>query len=63
MWLKCIGVVSGVGVVVRRYNYRFPRITYPYSACISSIFAAAASLNLLNFKFLLCSCLCYFCAI
>ena len=26
MWL--------VGVVVRRYNYRFPHTTYPYSSCI-----------------------------
>ena len=49
MWLKYIGVVSGVGVVVRRYNYRCPRINYPYSACISSVFAAAASLILFNF--------------
>ena len=28
MWLECIGVVSGVGVFVRTYNYRFPHITY-----------------------------------
>ena len=26
MWL--------VAVVVRRYKYRFPHITYPYSSCI-----------------------------
>ena len=25
-----------VGVVVRRYIYRFPHITYPYSSCICS---------------------------
>ena len=25
-----------VGVVVRRYVYRFPHITYPYSSCICS---------------------------
>ena len=39
------GVASGsgwnlwvwlVGVVVRRYIYRFPHITYPYSSCICS---------------------------
>ena len=44
-----------MGGGVRRYN-RYPHnITYPYySTCIS--FFAAASL-------LLCSCLCYFCAI
>ena len=40
-----------VGVVARRYIYtnRFPHITYPYSTCISSIFAAA-SLLLCSFK-------------
>ena len=40
-----VGVASGsgwnlwvwlVGVVVRRYIYRFPHITYPYSSCICS---------------------------
>ena len=25
-----------VGVVVRRYTYIFPQITYPYSSCICS---------------------------
>ena len=38
-----VGVASGsgwnlwvclLGVVVRRYNYRFPHTTYPYSSCI-----------------------------
>ena len=41
------GVVSGsrwnlwvwlVGVVVRRYNYRFPHTNYHYSSCICSFF-------------------------
>ena len=40
-----VGVVSGsglnlwvwlLGVVVRRYIYRFPHTTYPYSSCIRS---------------------------
>ena len=40
-----VGVASGsgwnlwvwlLGVVVRRYNYRFPHTTYPYSSCICS---------------------------
>ena len=40
-----VGVASGsgwnlwvwlLGVVVRRYIYRFPHTTYPYSACICS---------------------------
>ena len=30
MWL--------VGVVIRRYVYRFPHTTYPYSSCICSFF-------------------------
>ena len=43
-----MGVASGcgeqeAGVVVRRYNYRFPH-TYPYSSCIIMFFFAAASL-------------------
>ena len=42
---KEAGVASGsgwnlwmwlLGVVVRRYNYRFPHTTYPYSSCICS---------------------------
>ena len=28
--------VESMGVVVRRYNYRLPHITYPYSSCICS---------------------------
>ena len=40
-----VGVASGsgwnlwvwlLGVVVRRYIYRFPHTTYPYSSCICS---------------------------
>ena len=40
-----VGVASGsgwnlwawlLGVVVRRYVYRFPHTTYPYSSCICS---------------------------
>ena len=27
-----------VGVVVRRYIYRFPHITYPYFSCIATAF-------------------------
>ena len=30
--------------------YRFPHITYPYSSCICSFFAAAASLLFCSFK-------------
>ena len=42
---QVVGVASGsgwnlwlwlLGVVVRRYNYRFPHTTYPYSSCICS---------------------------
>ena len=39
-----------VVVVVRRYIYRFPHITYPYSSCIYMLFFAAASLLLHFFK-------------
>ena len=51
-WVECMGVVSRrwvwlvrvggiyrcglLGVVVRRYIYRFPHTTYPYSSCICS---------------------------
>ena len=47
------GVASGsgwnlwvwlLGVVVRRYIYRFPHTTYPYISCISFFFAAASLL-------------------
>ena len=42
VWLECIGVVSGWCC---KEVYRFPRnITYPYSTCISSFFAAASLL-------------------
>ena len=34
MWVESMGVI--VGVVVRRYIYIFPHITYPYSSCICS---------------------------
>ena len=33
-----------LGVVVRRFNYRFPHTTYPYSSCIYLFFFTAASL-------------------
>ena len=51
-----VGVASGsgwnlwvwlLGVVVRRYIYRFPHTTYPYSSCIC--FFAAASLLFVHF--------------
>ena len=38
-----------VGVVVRRYIYRFPHITYPYSSCIYLFLFAAASLLFVHF--------------
>ena len=31
-----------MGVLVKRYIYRFPHTTYPYSSCICSFFAAAS---------------------
>ena len=46
VWLECIVVVSGCCKEV----YRFPHITYPYSTCISSFFAAASLLLCLYFK-------------
>ena len=59
VWLECIGVVSGCCC---KEVYRFPHnITYPYSTCISSFFAAASlllcSFVKMFFRF------CYFCAI
>ena len=36
-----MGVASGCGC---KEVYRFPHITYPYSSCICSFFAAAALL-------------------
>ena len=51
-----------MGVAVRRYiDILIIIITFPYSTCIGS-FLAAASL-LLDFLNVVCSCLCYFCAI
>ena len=44
-----VGVASGsgwnlwvwlLGVVVRRYIYRFPHTTYPYSSCICSFYSS-----------------------
>ena len=44
MWLECIGAVSGWCC---KEVYKFPHnITYPYSTCISSFFAAASLLCL-----------------
>ena len=50
LWVWSVGGGCGwnilvwlVGVVVTRYVYRFPHITYPYSSCICS-FAAASLL-------------------
>ena len=60
VWLDCIGVVSGSCC---KELYRFPHITYPYSTCISSFFAAAASLLLRSFKKYFSVLVCYFCAI
>ena len=40
VWLVGVGGIYGcdyiVGVVLRRYIYRFPHTTYPYSSCICS---------------------------
>ena len=49
VWLECIhvGVVNGC---CYKEVYRFPHITFPYSTCISSFFAAAASLLLCLFN-------------
>ena len=58
VWLECIGVVSGCC----KEAYRFPHnITYPYSTCISSFFAAASLLlgsflNVFSFWFMLFLC-------
>ena len=42
MWLECISVGNGCCC---KEIYRFPHnITYPYSTCISSFFAAASLL-------------------
>ena len=43
VWLECIGVISGWCC---KEVYKFPHnITYPYSTCISSFFAAASLLR------------------
>ena len=57
------GVASGsgwnlwvwlLGVVVRRYNYRFPHTTYPYSSCICSFFSSIPTFcSFKNFFFFL----------
>ena len=45
VWLQCIGTVWLVGVVVRRYiDILIIIITFPYSTCIRSFFAAASLL-------------------
>ena len=41
MWAESMGVVSVCGC---KEVYRFPHITYPYSSCIFSFFAAASLL-------------------
>ena len=40
LWLECIGVVS---VLLEGFN-RFSHITYAYSTCISTFFAAQSLL-------------------
>ena len=66
---KEAGVASGsgwnlwvwlLGVVVRRYNYRFPHTTYPYSSCICS-FLQQHPHFLLIFKNVFRSCSSTFC--
>ena len=46
MWVESMGVSSGCGC---KEVYRFPHITYPYSSCICSFFAAT-SLVFLHLK-------------
>ena len=46
--MESMGVASGCGF---KEVYRFPHITYPYSSCICSFFAAA-SLLFVNFLYL-----------
>ena len=45
--MECMGVTSGCGC---KEVYRFPHITYPYSSCICSFFAAASLLFVHFFK-------------
>ena len=47
MWVESMGVASGCGC---KEVYRFPHITYPYSSCICSFFAAASLLFVHFFK-------------
>ena len=53
LWVWLAGGECLVGVVVRRYIHvcRFPHITYPYSSCICSFFAAASLLLFLFLNF------------
>ena len=61
VWLECIGVVSGCCC---REVYRYPHnITYPYSTCISSFFAAASLLLCSFFKCCLFSFMLFLCNI
>ena len=53
MWVDYMGVASGCGC---KEVYRFPHITYPYSSCICSLFAAAALL-FVHLKKCFCSCI------
>ena len=55
-----VGVASGsgwnlwvwlLGVVVRRYIYRFPHTTYPYSSCICSFLQQHPYLKKIFFPF------------
>ena len=46
VWVESMGVASGCGCKV---VYRFPHITYPYSACICS-FLQQQPYFLLNYK-------------
>ena len=50
MWLVGEVWVWLVGVVVRRYVYRFLHTTYPYSSSICSFFAVASLLFVHFFK-------------
>ena len=43
VWLECIGVVSGC-CCKEVYRYPLIIITFPYSACISTVMAAASLL-------------------
>ena len=57
-WVECMGMASGNGYIAGdgcgwnlrcgcKEVYKFPHITYPYSSCIRSFFAA--SLHFVNF--------------